>query len=105
VIARAAAEKKAEEIKIIDVHQASAVTSYFVIVSGGSPPQLRAIAEEITAALKKKKIKGFALEGELGSGWVVLDAGPVVAHIMGIKERRYYNLEELWGKQGIVYHL
>jgi ribosome-associated protein len=75
-----------------------------VICSAESNPQLRAIEKEIDNRLRKNKIKGFRWEGLVRSGWVVLDLGPVVAHIMGEAEREYYNLEELWGKEAIIYH-
>ena len=75
-----------------------------MICSGDSAPQIRAIEKEIDNRLRRNKIKGFRWEGEVKSGWVVLDLGEIVVHIMGEAERAYYKLEELWGKEAIVYH-
>ena len=89
---------------VLDVSRSSSVTDYLVICSGESGPQLRAIEREIDARLGKLKIKDLKWEGVLGSGWVVLDLGPIVVHLMKQAERDYYRLEELWGKDAIVYH-
>ena len=80
-------------------------------MGGESGPQLRAIAKEIDLALRKHAIKDFIWEGVMSSGracrqagWLVLDLGSIVIHVLGETERAYYNLEELWGKGAIVYH-
>lgn len=91
-------------MKILDVAKTSNIIDYLVICSGDSGPQLRAIEKEIDKRLRKNKIKGFRWEGLVRSGWLILDLGSVVIHIMGVAEREYYNLEELWGKEAIVYH-
>lgn len=77
---------------------------YLIICGGESEPQLRAIEKEIDKRLRTNKIKGFRWEGLVRSGWLVLDLGGVVVHVMGTAEREYYNLEELWGKEAIIYH-
>ena len=63
-----------------------------------------AIAKEIDKKLRSNKIKGFRWEGISKSGWMVLDLGNIVVHVMGEAEREYYNLEELWEKDAIIYH-
>ncbi len=82
----------------------SPVVDQIVIAGGDSEPQLRAIAKEIDAELRKREIKNFRWEGVPSSGWLVLDLGPVVVHLLQEEERAYYKLEELWGKGGVVYH-
>ena len=104
MIAKATEDKKALDLKILDVRKTSNIVDYLVICSGDSDPQLRAIEKEIDKRLRKNKIKGFRWQGLVRSGWLVLDLGSVVVHIMGAAEREYYNLEELWGKEAIVYH-
>jgi ribosome-associated protein len=104
LIARAAEDKKASDPKILDVRKTSKIVDYLVICSADSGPQLRAIEKEIDKQLRSNKIKGFRWEGLARSGWIVLDLGAVVVHIMGEEERAYYNLEELWGKEAIIYH-
>lgn len=86
------------------MRKSSHLVDYLVICSGESTPQIRAIEKEIDAQLRKNKIKGFRWEGVISSGWVILDLGNVVVHVMGEVEREYYNLEDLWDKEAIVYH-
>jgi ribosome-associated protein len=104
IIAEAAESKKALDLKILDVRKNSSIADYLIICSGESEPQIRAIEREIDAQLKQHQIKGYKWEGVKSSGWVILDLGSVVVHILGTAERQYYRLEELWGKEAIVYH-
>ncbi|MGB9612862.1 MAG: ribosome silencing factor [Candidatus Margulisiibacteriota bacterium] len=104
IIAGAAESKKAIDLRVLDIRKTSNIIDYLVICSGDSAPQIRAIEKEIDNRLRRNKIKGFRWEGEVKSGWVVLDLGEIVVHIMGEAERAYYKLEELWGKEAIVYH-
>ncbi|MBU1026837.1 MAG: ribosome silencing factor [Candidatus Margulisbacteria bacterium] len=104
LIVTAVEEKKAIDPKVLDVRKTSTVVDYMIICSADSDPQLRAIEKEIDKQLRNNKIKGFRWEGVAQSGWIVLDLGEVVVHVMGRAERDYYNLEELWGKEGVIYH-
>lgn len=54
--------------------------------------------------LQKHKIKGIRWEGVMNSGWLILDLGSIVVHILGDEERDRYQLEDLWGKDAIIYH-
>lgn len=104
IIAGAAESKLATDLKILDVRQTSAVVDYIVICSGETEPQLRAIEKEIDSQLRKNEIKNFRWEGVPSSGWVVLDLGSIVVHLLREAEREYYKLEDLWGKEAVVYH-
>ena len=104
IIAEAAQAKKAGDLKILDVSKTSAVVDYLIICSGESEPQVRAIEKEIDKRLRSNKIKGFRWEGVPRSGWIILDLGAVVVHVMRTAEREYYDLEELWEKEAIIYH-
>jgi ribosome-associated protein len=104
IVARAVESKQAADLIILDVRKSSDVTDYILVCSGESGPQIRAIEKEIDAQLHKNKMKKIKWEGVLGSGWMILDLGPIVVHVMGTAERDYYRLEELWGKDAIVYH-
>lgn len=104
LIAEAAEDKQALDLKILDVRKTSNIVDYLIICSAESDPQLRAIEKEIDKQLRKNKIKGFRWQGLVKSGWLVLDLSSVVVHIMGEAEREYYNLEELWEKEAIIYH-
>jgi ribosome silencing factor RsfS/YbeB/iojap len=90
--------KKAENIVILDVHELSSVTDYFVIASGTSEPHLRAILDEITDRLREEHgLRPRAVDGALGTAWVVLDYFDVIVHIMRGDVRERYDLETLWG--------
>jgi ribosome-associated protein len=104
IISEAAEDKKANELKILGVSKSSNIIDYLIICSGDSDLQIRAIEKEIDKRLRSNKIKGFRWEGLVSSGWMILDLGNIVVHIMGEAERKYYNLEELWEKEAIIYH-
>jgi ribosome-associated protein len=103
-IVKAAEVKKANNIKVLDLSQRPYFTDYLVICSGESGPQLRALEKEIDKTLKNNRIKGFRWEGTAASGWLILDLGGIVVHVMGEAERDYYNLEDLWGSEAVVFH-
>lgn len=104
LIVKAAENKKAKDIKVLDVQKISGLFDFLVIMSGESSPQIKALSREIGGAVKKTGLKGFSWEGEVSSGWTILDLGDIVVHIMSEKERAYYNIEEIWGKEAVVYH-
>jgi len=104
IIAKAAESKQAIDLKILDLSKTSNIVDYLVVCSGESEPQIQAIKKEVDSELRKNKIKGYKWEGVIGSGWVVLDLGWIVVHVMGMAERERYQLEYLWGKDAIVYH-
>jgi ribosome-associated protein len=90
--------KKAENIIVLDVHEISSITDYFVIASGTSEPHLRAISEEITEKLREEhKLRPRAIDGTLQGGWLVLDFFDVIVHLMRTDVRAHYDLEGLWG--------
>jgi len=90
--------KKAENIIILDVHEISSITDYFVIASGSSEPHLRAISDEINDKLREDHhMRPRAVDGTLQTGWLVLDFFDVIVHLMRSDVRAHYNLEGLWG--------
>ena len=90
--------KKAENIVILDVHELSSVTDYFVIVSGTSEPHLRAIVGEITDRLREEHdLRPTRTDGSLQGAWVVLDFFDVIVHVMRTDARERYDLVGLWG--------
>ena len=74
------------------------LADYFVICSGESSRQVQAIAEEIDKALLEDGVKPDRREGDMDSGWMLLDYGDVIIHIFDSAMREYYRLEKLWGK-------
>ena len=94
----AAADKKAENPIILDLRGLSTFTDYFVIVSGNSEPQIKAIASSIREKIRETHNRSpFSDDSYAGSPWVVLDYGSVIVHIFHDKLRKLYDLESLWG--------
>jgi ribosome-associated protein len=96
VAARAAFEKQAEDVLVLDVRDVIAITDYFVIASGASDRQVKAIAEDVERALKARGVKPVRREGDAGSRWVLLDFVDLVVHVFHQDERDFYRLERLW---------
>jgi ribosome-associated protein len=93
-----AENKKAENAVILDVRKVSSVTDYFVIVSGGSEPHLRAVVNEVTDHLREEHdLRPRNVEGDAGAAWQVLDYFDVIVHVMRTDVREKYDLEGLWG--------
>lgn len=94
----AAADKKAEDPIILDLRGISTFTDYFVIVSGNSEPQIKAIASSIRETIREAHDRSpFSDDSYPGSPWIVLDYGSVIVHIFHNKLRKLYDLESLWG--------
>jgi ribosome-associated protein len=90
-------ERLAENIRVLDVSDVSTIADYFVIATGNATPHLRALADEVDICCKKeKKAKLLRRGGTPESGWVVLDFGNVVVHLMTPQLREFYTLEQLW---------
>ena len=83
---------------MLDLHGISSFTDFFVICSGASEPQLKAIANEIETRLKEDhNVRAVAMDGFPASQWIVLDFLQVVVHIFHRDKRSFYSLEDLWG--------
>jgi len=95
-IATIAESKKADNVRIFNINALSDITEYFVISSGGSDTQVKAIADAIESGTRELGIKLFREEGMQNMLWVVLDYFDVVVHVFQSKVREYYALERLW---------
>lgn len=94
-------DKKADDIKIIDIHEISTLADYFIIAGAGSAPQVQACMDEVEEQMHKA---GYALqrtEGNRDSSWVLMDFKDIVVHIFLRDDRLFYDLERIWsdGKQ------
>ena len=96
-IAKAASDKKALDVITLDMRRIPSVSDYFVVASGSSTTQVRAISDNIADVLKEKGQRVWHIEGAREALWVLLDYGDVVAHIFLEETRRFYELEKLWG--------
>jgi ribosome-associated protein len=95
-IANLALTKKAFDVVIMDVRDVSSVTDFFVIASGATDIQVKAIGRAIDDGLRAKGVKPLHSEGEGSCTWLLLDYVDVVVHVMQPRVRDYYNLEGLW---------
>lgn len=95
--ALAADEKKARELRILDIRSISTVADYFVICSGTSSTHVRSIADNVEEQLEKRGLRKHHMEGYQNGRWILLDFGEVVIHVMQEDERSFYSLEHLWG--------
>jgi ribosome-associated protein len=93
----AAQSKKAGGITVLDLHGSGAFTDYFVICTGYSTPQMKAICDEVEEVLyREMKRTPEHREGHRSAEWALLDFGSLIVHVFGEQARRYYDLERLW---------
>ncbi len=90
-------EKKAHNIVALDIRRLSTLADYFVIMSGASDYQVRAIAGSLRETLRKERVRTVGSEGTVAGHWIVLDYGDVIVHIFHDETRAFYDLEGLWG--------
>jgi ribosome-associated protein len=91
------ADKKAEDIVVLDLRKLSSFTDFFVLCTGTSEPQLKAITNELEARLKTEhKRSPLRIDGFSMSQWVIADYGDVVVHVFHANKRELYRLEDFW---------
>ncbi len=95
--ARAALDKKAVDVVVLDVQGLSSVTDYFLLCSGKSTTHLQTISDAIHLDLKAAGVRPTHAEGRATSGWILLDYGDVLVNMFLADTRAYYALERLWG--------
>jgi len=89
-------EKKAEDLRVLDVSEQSSITDYLVIATGSSEPHLRALRIELEKVLDKANAHIVGMEAAQESGWVVIDVFDVMIHLFLPEPRKHYALENLW---------
>jgi len=95
-IARILYEKKAQEIKALNVRHMTVITDAMVFASGRNAIQVRALAEEVEEKLDMEGVHLLKKEGYTSARWMILDYGSVLVHIFQPEERSFYRLERLW---------
>lgn len=89
-------EKKAVNVKVIDVQGKTTVTDYMVIATGTSDRHVKSLCDYVLERVKEKGLMPLGVEGGTGSEWVLLDLGDVILHVMTAQTREFYQLEKLW---------
>ena len=94
--AKAADAKKASDIVVLDINRLTTMGDYFVICTGGSATQIKAIADEVERSLAEAGMPPLHIEGYSSASWILIDYGSVVVHIFHRDTRAFYALERLW---------
>ena len=95
IIVKALDSKKGLDIQLIKVSDITALTEYFVLATGTSSTQVRALAEEAEFQMSQAGVEPHHTEGK-STGWILLDYGDVVVHVLNEQSREFYDLERLW---------
>lgn len=101
LVIEALEDKKAEDIRIIDISEVSVIADYFIIAGGSNVSQLQALCDNVTEKLGRAGYPVFETEGYQTANWILLDFGDVIVHIFDKENRLLYDLERIWrdGKQ------
>lgn len=89
-------DKKAENIRIIDISEVSVVADYFIIAGGSNRSQIQAMADNVQEMLEKAGYEMKQVEGYNTANWILMDFGDVIVHIFDKENRLFYNLERIW---------
>jgi ribosome-associated protein len=94
---RAALDKKAADVVVLDLRKTPAFTDFFILCSGHSQRQVKAIADGIEEALRGAKVRPAHVEGYDRAEWVLMDYFTFIVHVFTPQTRSFYSLERLWG--------
>ena len=94
---RAALEKKASDVVVLDLRRTPAFTDHFILCSGQNPRQVKAIADAIEEAMRATKIRPSHIEGYDRAEWILMDFFTFIVHVFSPQTREFYSLERLWG--------
>lgn len=89
-------DKKAEDIKVLDISEISSLGDYFIISNGNNVNQVQAMADQVIEKLSEAGIKPRQIEGYQSANWILLDYYDFVIHIFDYESRRYYDIERIW---------
>ena len=100
--AKALDTKIGVDIKVLKVSDLTVIADYFVIASGSSTTQVKALADEVDFALTQQGVKPLHIEGKGEGGWMLIDFGSVIVHVFMEETRNYYSLERLWADAEVI---
>ena len=99
---RAAEDKKATEIKVLDLTGVTTFTDFFVLCNGANAKQMQAITDEIALRLKQRGERVNSIEGYDQGEWILSDYSDLIVHVFSEKARQFYDLDRLWRQGKIV---
>ena len=95
-------EKKAMDIKIIDIGEVSTIADYFIIASGGNQNQVQAMVDNVEEKLGRAGYEPKQIEGTRSSSWILMDYGDIVVHLFDKENRLFFDLEKVWADASVV---
>jgi ribosome-associated protein len=95
-------EKKAEDIKIIEIGEITVIADYFIIANGNNSSHVQALVDNVQQELSKHGHEPKRIEGVRSASWILMDYGDVVVHIFSQEDRLFYDLERIWRDGKIV---
>lgn len=98
-------EKLATDIVMLDMRGPYSFTDYFVILTGETRRQMRALQEDIEELMEGSGMRLHHREGSTDGGWVLLDYGDLVVHVFGPEEREFYQIESLWSQAPVLFRV
>lgn len=89
-------DKKAEDIRVIDISEVSVLADYFIIAGGGNKSQIQALCDNVEEVLGRAGYTQKQTEGYNTANWILMDFGDVIIHIFDRENRLFYDLERIW---------
>ncbi len=102
LLAQALDSKKGKDIRVLETDSVTTLADYFVLCTGTSAPQLKALADAGEKAMKDNGILPHHIEGHRGGTWILQDYGDVVVHLFDQEARAFYDLDRLWQDATVV---
>lgn len=96
IAVKALEEKKAEDVKVIDIHEISTIADYFIIANGSNQNQLQAMRDAVDEELYKAGYHAKQIEGNAYSTWILMDYHDIIVHVFSKEDRLFYDLERIW---------
>ena len=96
IAAKALEDKKAEDIRVIDIREISTIADFFVIANGTNANQLAAMRDAVDEELYKAGYHTKQVEGNQNSTWILMDYNDIIVHIFSDESRTFYDLERIW---------
>jgi len=96
IIVTALEEKKANDIKVIDISELTIIADYFIIASGANRNQIQTLADQVEKVLEKEGKYPKQIEGYQTANWILMDYADVIIHVFSEEDRLFYDLERIW---------
>lgn len=96
IAVKALEDKKAEDVKIIDIGSVSTIADYFIIANGNNQNQLQAMRDAVEEDLYKAGYPVKQVEGNSNSSWILMDYTDIIVHVFSKEDRLFYDLERIW---------